>query len=340
MSASDDDGTEMVHPAEPPTDPFLDEVGLGGDPVAENVVTALRALAPSTAAEPTGELAALIRGTVRPITGGGGKARRHLPTAGVTVISLMALSATTAAALNGIVPYTHGDGSTEAMEPPALSRALPPVGAGAPGGATMMLRHPGANPARGPVRLPWLGADTSGAAAWSAQVPLEMGAALPAATGTSASGDEPATVDPTEGVDDPTHLAPTAPTATSPLAQSTSEPKAQAPRTPKGQAPAGPSAPVPATPKTHPPAGGGGGAVSSPPAPVGQPVTPGRPTTAGHPPPTSPAVTPGKPDAETEQAPAPRGAPATGGQPGPAGQSATAGRPSTSAPGAAAAPTS
>jgi hypothetical protein len=81
---------------------LLAEADLADDPTVASLTVGLAALADVEAPTPTGELAALLDGTVRSLRGGGGSHRRVVTTTTVTIASVVALSATTAAAVTGV----------------------------------------------------------------------------------------------------------------------------------------------------------------------------------------------------------------------------------------------
>lgn len=158
MGDPNDHEDEMTSSALPAPHPLLVEVDLVGDSAAEAVVNALAGLRPEAAPEPSGELAAVLEGRLRPIKGGGGSGRRHLPSAGVTGLSIIALSATTAAALSGVAPFsvTSAPPVAAPTSPAQTVGAVPVTGLGVPGigersrSAATPVVHPG------PATLPTL----------------------------------------------------------------------------------------------------------------------------------------------------------------------------------------
>lgn len=132
MTPGNDDLNEMVEDTSPESRRATRGPVSGSDPALAALHAALTDLASDPAPTPTGELAALLDGTVRPLRGGG--RRRHVGTVGITIASVVTLSATAAAAITGVAP-----------------RAMDTIEGLLPGRAA---QAPASSPAPGPGILP------------------------------------------------------------------------------------------------------------------------------------------------------------------------------------------
>lgn len=150
MTGRDDDVDEMMNQI-PHVSDLLAEVELADDPTVVAVLTAVADLGQGAPPKPTGELAALLEGTVRPIgrggrRGGGGGQRRVVTMTTLTIASVVALSATTAAAVTGVRQYwpeSGGDGDGWSLSAPeVVTDAAPSASPVLPGPTDLPGAHP------------------------------------------------------------------------------------------------------------------------------------------------------------------------------------------------------